>query len=641
MKTEIKNKYCDADKYLQPVSDPILTQDFLDHLKVGALAMFPGKYMETHLKVFLSHVHVLKGYLDKYGIGSVVPGEEFFAEMRARMLNDFEYGGKTYSIHTMKKAPRDIRKIVNEFFLDRGITKRKVLLEVEIDRYRRFWNLTKQSQDAIKWFELNGTVVKATPVYVNDGKNGTDPTNTDDLVMKYIYRVTGQKLLAVTNASKINAGIRLLEHSGKNGFEYLTRDDGEKFQKHHDAGDRKKKNDCPVDAMTFCVNIKAQGFIKDNPFVNMSLKKTSDSVRLDFFSKESIDKLKDLSTVDYRDKVDIRNRALALVGYDLALRINESLALEVSDLHKDSDGEWSVKLRPDVQKGTKAEETMYFFFPETKEILEKYLSIRDEFIPKSNRLFLSRTGKSLGVHWRIQFQVLSQKLGVLTFYGRLGSPHLLRHSFATLNVEPLGLALPIYEIMGRLRHARIETARRHYIHNNPYLKKQKHDLYKNRGRKKTTKEILNEVSLPDLEYWLSNDLGVDQAVIGMIRSRHRKASQASAKPVGQESDNVVYISEPDALSRLKKLHIVAYSLRKYAIKNRACSCDSKQHIRYGNGFRYKEDFIDNLENNLIPINELAEKLKTSLPDLYRKMKKHCWRNTKIGKICYIYKTDCL
>lgn len=636
MKKEIKNKYSDADKYAEPVCTAMPVSVFLSHLEAGAKAIYPNK--KTQLENCWTHLRLLKGYFDKYAIESVVPGEEFIADLLACLMHDGKCCGKTYSIHVRKKVPRTIRKIMNEYLLPKGIINRIVLLEVEINRYRRFWKLTPISQGAIKWFEENGKVVEAIQVYVSDQKNSIDGSSGDDLVMKYVYRVTGQDLLPSTNSSKISAAIRVLDHVGKSGFEQLTRADAEKFKEYCDASDLKKKCDPVVDAVTFCINIKQGEFIKENPFVNISLKKTSDSVRLDFFGKEAIDKLKDLSTVDYADKVDIRDRAMVLVAYDLALRLNEFLALELTDLRKDHDGEWSVRLRSDVQKGIKDEETMYFFFPETKQILEKYLAVRDEFNPKCDRLFLSRDGKDLGAHCRKQFQSHFQKLGIRTYSGNIGSPHLLRHSFATLNVEPLGLALPIYEIMGRLRHARLETARKHYIHNNPYLRKQKHDLYKNRGKKKTIKETLNEVPLADLEHWLSDDLRVEPSVIKAIRSKHKKAS---VKPGGNESDNVVYLSEPEALDRLKSLTIPVYALRKYGLEKGFAIADGRRDLRYGKNFRYKQSFIEDLANNWIPAKDLMAKLKMTENDFYNGLKCHVWRNIKIGKIRYLYKADCL
>ncbi len=638
MKTEIKNKYSDADIYAQPVCDPIPKKDFISYLRAGARTIFSEK--EVQLDVNLSYIRIMEAYLKKYGIESVVPGEDFFSELWVRMMEDGGYCDKTYSIHTRKKVARDMRKIVNEYFLSKKLTKRRVLLDVEMGRYKRFFNLTKISRDAIKWFEENGKVVRAFPVYINNGNNGINTTNTSDMVIKTIHSITNRKLLPVTISQKIYAAMRLLDIIGKKGFEDVTPDDVKKFREYCNTSKMKKKDDYTVDAATFFINIQGQGFIINKPFANVSLKKTSNSVRQDFIGKENIDKLKDLSTVDYNDKISVRDRCMALVAYDLTLRIGGFLMLSLPDLHKGTDDEWCTRLRSDIQKGTKEEDIMYFFFPETKEILEKYLAVRDKFHPKTDRLFVSNTGGALGQqHCRRQFNKLCKELGIKTYYGNKATPHHLRHSFATLNIAPLGLALPIYDIMQRLHHTRLEVTERHYIHKNPYLKKLKHDAYKQKAQKKTSMEVLDEISLADLEHWLSDKIGVEPSIIGMIRSKHRKTFM---KHIDNPPDNVIYLSEPEALDRLKHLSISAYALRRYGLNKGACMAEGKRDLcRYGKNFRYKEDFIDDLANNWVSAKELVAKFKMSLSDFYRRLKRNGWRKTKIGKTCYVFKADCV
>ena len=128
MKKEIKNKYSDANIYAQPVCNPIPKKEFVRYLQEGARDIFSKK--EKQLVVNLSYIHIIEVYLDKYGIESVIPGEEFLAELWNRMMKDGEYCGKNYSIHTRKKVARSGRKIINEYLLPKGITKRKVILEV-------------------------------------------------------------------------------------------------------------------------------------------------------------------------------------------------------------------------------------------------------------------------------------------------------------------------------------------------------------------------------------------------------------------------------------------------------------------------------------------------------------------------------
>jgi len=402
------------------------------------------------------------------------------------------------------------------------------------------------------------------------------------------------------------------------------------------------KNSYLADVATFFINIHGNGFIKNNPFANISLKKNGESVRKDFISMEGIDKLRDLSTVDYKDKTNVRDRLMALLAYDLAMRINEFLALKVSDFRKDPDGEWHVLLRSEIQKGHKDEDIMYFFFDETKELLEKYLSkIRQKFSPKTDHLFVSKNGEHMShPHCRIRFKRICESLDIKTFYGNSPSPHCLRHSFATLNIEPLGLSLPIYEIMQRLRHTRFEVTKRHYIHNNPYLRKQKHKVYRKRTKKITTVDILNEVPLADLEHWLSDRLNVEPAIINSIRKKHKKAFSFSV--VDKDNNNVViYIPENEALEKIRHLDISERSLRQYAIKKGVLSEGENGTCRYGSGFSYKEEFIDDLARNWVPATTLRTKLKLPHRTFHRRVRKEKWRLLKIGKNCFIHRADCV
>src|SRR5690349_4747247 len=137
---------------------------------------------------------------------------------------------------------------------------------------------------------------------------------------------------------------------------------------------------------------------------------------------------------------------------------------------------------------------MYFFFDETKKLLEHYLkNVRKQFGPTTDFLILSnQKGRALSAaHCSMRFRRLCQKAGVQTYYGERPSPHTLRHTFATLNIETIGLGLPLYEMAQRLRHSKVETTRRHYIHNNPYLKKLKIDAFRKNYKKKTPKDVLN------------------------------------------------------------------------------------------------------------------------------------------------------
>lgn len=626
MKIEIKNRYANARLYQRPPCEPIPRDKFIGYLKDGVKFLCKGKARQTK-NIFNSHVNLLGGYLDKYGFKKVVPDEDFFDTLWKIAQTDTEINGRTYSSFTAMKLGRTVRKIVNSYMYEKlGILKRKVLLEVESRRYERFFKLTKLSQDAVIWFEENGRIVKAMPVLVssNDKKDG-------EMLIKMIHRVTDKKLLTNTNYTKIQLSLLFLRVIGKNGFEKVGAKDVRKFEDYCDERQLKKKADYLADVATFFANIHSKGFIKSNPFAHMSLKKNGTCARRDFIPKEGIDKLLDLSTVNTRDKQEIRNRAIALICYDTALRINEALSLKCSDIRKDADGEMYVLLRSEAQKGSnKPEETMYFFFDQTKQILNEYLKVRDEFIPKTEHLFISRYGTPIcHPHCRILFKKHCEKLGIRTFYNNSPSPHHARHSFGTLNISPLGLALGLYEIVERFRHTKPEIAKRHYIHNNPYLVKEKYNLMKKRILKKTNMDILNEMPLVDVERWLSESLELDSRTIKLIIKKHQAVFKVDKKQESSTIDN--YISEKKAFERLEHLAISLPALRTYCLQNNLAVNGTGQ-------FSYKKDFIDNLAENWVGRPEVMQRLKLTRMGFHRAINENRLKKVRIGRQIFVHKS---
>jgi len=627
VKVEIKNRYVNAKLYQQPPCKPIQREDFVNYLKDGVRFICSDK-SSAITNLFNSHVNLLKGYLEKYNFDTIVPDEDFFDDLLKKTQADTEVNGKTYSPITAKKFGRTIRKIVNTYLYEKkGILKRKILLGVEYKKYERFFELTKLSQDAVIWFEENGRVVKAMPVLVNNGTS-----TKEEMLIKMVHRVTDKRLLVNTNYSKIQLSLLFLRVIGKNGFEQAKASDVNKFEEYCDERQLKKKADYLADVATFFANIHSKGFIKNNPFAGVSLKKNAACVRRDFIPKEGIDKLLDLSTVNLSDHQQVRDRAIALMFYDTALRINEALSLKSSDIRKDADGEMYVLLRSDVQKGSnKPEETMYFFFDQTKQIIECYLKLRNKFMPKTEHLFVSRYGTSLcHPHCRKLFKQHCEKLGIKTFYNDTPSPHHVRHSFGTLNISPLGLSLGLYEIVERFRHTKPEIAKRHYIHNNPYLVKQKYNIMKKRLMKKSNIDMLNEIPLVDIEQWLSEKLELGPEIIKAIKRKHKSIfnNEVDKKPELDKIKN--YISEKEALDRLSHLGIPLSSLRKYCIQNNI-AVD-------GTGFySYKKDFVDELAENWIRRSEVMRKLKLTRMGFHRAVNENRLKKIRVGRHLFVNK----
>jgi len=645
MYTQVKYMYSEADQFSKPLFSEAMPKDvFMEHIRKAVETLYIRT--RTMLSNHRMYANILEHYLNKYGIDVIMPNESFIQEMWDRLKENGQFNDRAYEWLTRKKVPRFTRKVINEYFYPNGLAQRKLLKEIVIGRYERYFKLTSNSQDAIKWFEQNGKRVEAMAVFIQKEDTDLDPNNE---MVKTIHRISKRDLLPLTKNGKIEHAIRFLEYVNLNGFEEATKEHVQQFEEVCRQRGVKQVQDYLAHVATFFINIRSKGFIKSNPFANVSLKMDGGSVKKDFIPTEGIAKIRDLSTLDITDRDAVRDRLFAILGYDLALRISELLSLKISDFRKDEDGEWFVMIRPEVQKGHKDEEMMYLFFEETKELLDLYLNkVRDKYRPTTDHLILSNQwGRGLSAQpCATRFKELCHKLGIKTYYGNDPSPHLLRHSFATLNIEPLGLSLPLYELIQRLRHERVETTRKHYIHNNPYLKKMKHDVYRQNSKKKTSMDIFNETSLADLEHWLSDKVGVDSETIRRVRENHKKAF--SKEPLIDDkilndgtSWSGEFISEKEALERLEEQNITPLALRQYGIRNRAVADGFSGTIRYGHGFRYREELIEDLARNWIASDDLRAKFKLKLTKFWKVGKEKKWRSMKIGHRLFIHKLDCI
>ncbi len=643
MFTDVKYLYSESAQY----ATPVFIQDmpravFMRYVREGVEKLFSRT--ESTLRNYRMYANILEQYLIQYEIHNIQPKESFIKEMWDRLKESGQFSERSYEWATRKKVPRFTRQVVNEHFLPSKLAQRKLVKEIAIQRYERLFKLSENSQQAIKWFEQNGKRVEAKFVIVQNGDTEINPNNQ---MIRTIHQITNRLLLPLTKSGKITHAIRFLEFVNKNGFEEATNEDVEKFKEVCVQRGVKQIDDYLAHVATFFINIHSKGFIKSNPFANVSLKMNGGAVKKDFITVEGMGKLRDLKTLDRTNKIEVRDRLFALLGYDLAIRIGELLSLKVSDFKKDENGEWFVLLRSEVQKGSnKDAEMMYFFFDETKEILELYLNkIRNQFRPTTDFLILSNQwGKALSAPpCATRFKELCKKFEITTYHGDSPSPHLLRHSFATLNIEPIGLSIPLYEMSQRLRHTRVETTRKHYIHNNPYLKKIKHDVLRKNGKKKKTADILNEMPLAEIEHWLSDKLGMESSMIRQVRVNHKKVfSEASEAQVDKKVvPDRMLISEGEALERVKDLQISPLSLRKYARKKSLLSGGLRGSFRYGKDFQYREDFIDDLIQNWVTVDYLCQKIRVKGRMFYRVLEKEKWRTLKIGRTLLINKHDCI
>ncbi|MDE2223131.1 MAG: hypothetical protein KGK03_08680, partial [Candidatus Omnitrophica bacterium] len=192
------------------------------------------------------------------------------------------------------------------------------------------------------------------------------------------------------------------------------------------------------------------------------------------------------------------------------------------------------------------------------------------------------------------------------------------------------------------------TTRKHYIHNNPYLNKIKHNVYQKNVKKKTTMDMFDEAPLADLEHWLSAKVGVNSATIRDVRENHRKVftDTKETRIDKKEIDNKIYksevfITEDESLERLKELQITPVALRRLALKRKAISQGFSGSCKYGKGFQYREEFIDDISRNWISAESLRETLKCKETSFWERARARKWRRLKIGRKIFINKVDCL
>lgn len=141
--------------------------------------------------------------------------------------------------------------------------------------------------------------------------------------------------------------------------------------------------------------------------------------------------------------VEIRNKALVEVLYGSGMRVSELVGLRIRD----------VDLREGIARvfGKGRKERIVPLSPKAQEALRQYLEVRMHLHPKTDHIFVSRTGRPLTRQrvWEILrevFRSLGDREGVY--------PHLLRHSFATHLLSRGADLRVIQELLG---HARLAT----------------------------------------------------------------------------------------------------------------------------------------------------------------------------------------
>lgn len=578
------------------------------------------------------HIEILKDYLDRHKIESLVPDETFLLECLKKLqaeplMAGFKgtRGSPYYSSVVKTRAVREIRTLVNRYFVPKHLVTRPILLEVIRRRFARFFSLTQNTQRAVAWFEEHGKVVKALPVYYANGNDDNEILPSDTI--KYIYRVTDKKLLPKTVYGKINHVLNFLRIAGKRGVEEVDEADVQKFIDHLDRNKISQKQDYLAHTATFFINARAEGFIRNHPFKRVSLKMSVSNARVDFIPQEGIDKLMSPVSIDFSNPIKIRNAVACRLAYDTGLRLGELYGLNATDIAFDTDGDIYVSLDQSIQKGRKPKNILYLLFDETKSLLRDYLEkFRSQFKPQDDALFVSIHDKK-----RLCRETLAAQMneflaasGIKTFYKKKATAHHLRHSFATLNIEPLGVSLSLYQVVERLRHTKHETAQKHYIHNNPYLQKKKFEAFKNRIKKRSNRDILRGIPLADLETFLMEELRLDPETMKTVRRKYFSVRD-SQNPIdqGPENGKIATLRWKEIEGRIRSLGIRIRCFKEHCRVNSFC-------VKRGRDYYFVDSFIDELTEEWIRKEEVMRIFRLSRRRFYQILEERKWPTMKIG-----------
>jgi len=156
-----------------------------------------------------------------------------------------------------------------------------------------------------------------------------------------------------------------------------------------------------------------------------------------------IDEVNQLLNIEYNDPLSVRDRAMLEVMYGSGLRLSELVNINCRELNL-REGEVRV-----MGKGNK--ERKLPLGRESIKWIEHWLSMRNQFNPHDDALFISKLGKRISPrNVEKRFAQWGVKQGLSSHV----HPHKLRHSFATHMLESSGDLRAVQELLG---HADLST----------------------------------------------------------------------------------------------------------------------------------------------------------------------------------------
>jgi site-specific recombinase XerD len=419
--------------------------------------------------------------------------------------------------------------------------------------------------------------------------------------------------------------LRFLKTIGKNDVFDVCQKDIENYLNVYAAkGKRQSAINNLADIKPFFANLWARGLVDGTPFQTVFAKRTT--VDDDFVPPEQMAILLDISKVNLKDMIEVRDRLLAVcLCYDFALRLGEAARLKVSDVKVNDYVELTI--RSEIQKGSgKADKLDYSYFQESKILMTAYLKLRNEKNPSTDALIITEKGERLFEDGcRDAIKTLCKRLRVTTFKGSVPAPHRFRHSFGTCNVTPLGLGLDVYDIMKRLRHTSVELTTRTYISDNPLLTKAKHDAHVQNARAARANATANQTGAVRV---------LPQPLNRMVRPQALSHGSCPAPSTIDKNGRDFCVTERDAVRLLAPLGIVCMALRKYA------DAQGKAEKIKGEYF-YSRQFIEDLCNTFFSKQEAMRIIGFAKSAFFYWVQSRGIEQVVIGKVSLVRKDDVL
>ena len=508
----------------EPMETERLLQRFTDHLDKAFPVEERKKSTTMRVEYYeqLNAINLFEKYLKEKEILAVMPTEEGLFQFREWLMG--QNRGEQYA----RDLTRHIRNFINN--LPGSLLLRPLVDRKAYDKYHKMDFVTPETRDILREFERDGRRIK----------NG---------------RLSTTRLAPTYRLEIVSTVLRILRKIQSNDLFRVTEEDAEEYLRLYEEGGGKRNTALAAlfDARQLFANLLLKGRIENNPLEIYTTKPCE--IDFDYISRKNMAMLEDLSTVDFNNFLDVRDRLITFgLFYDFALRLGTGIRLLTSDVTITDMVE--IVLRPGVQKGIKGKRTLTHRISSTRTLFQRYLELRERIQGGSSSLLVSETGAPLletGAGEAVKNQC--NRLGIKTVEDNEPTCHRLRHTFGTLNISPIGLALSLEEIAYRLCHNSLDVTRNIYITYNPELERER----------------------------------------GRVRAAEAKTGRQSTVPVAEKqgTSQPKMISENDAVARVGSLDVKRLALRAYALKDGHASKDE------AGDYSYDERFIEELEKGCV------------------------------------------